>query len=488
MTSNLYKKFDLYILIILLGLILSATLSYYYVQTYDKYKENNHSHQLIKDETYYHWREGAKIANEVRKGKNFFLAGDITFTKPLHQRIVGLYALLTGYDLIDEEKYKPFDKDFPRVNLGGKLPFLIFQSFVYFCSLFYFAKKLIKIIPKNSFLFVILFLSFELTIFQYHSSFWTESIYFSFQLIIFGMLLDRNKNFIYNLIIGILIGFAFLQRSGAIFYIVPILICYSFLFKKKIIRPFFGIVIGFSIIAILIGFYNLYKTKVFYVYPSEGKYSIHTYFSVGIIEKQFNFSLDEAKQFEVDKVIEWAKKNNIKFNNQFDRKKIKSASEFRSYFLNEVDKNKYFDYLNYRQFEILFKNPILTLKKTIENTLHFVILNPTYNHYYNAYRGKKNTKVNFINSETHKKFIPIRITYSLIIYFLSFLGFIYLFKKKNFYELSLITLSILYYILLFGWYGKTRLFVPSLIYLSVFFGLGLDVFITYLKNKKNKPY
>ena len=101
MLSNLNKNSNLYIIIILLGFVLSAILSSYYVVKYDKYNENGYDHQLIKDETYYHWREGAKIAKNVRGGENFFLSGDITFTKPLHQRIIGLYALVTGYNIVD---------------------------------------------------------------------------------------------------------------------------------------------------------------------------------------------------------------------------------------------------------------------------------------------------------------------------------------------------------------------------------------------------
>ena len=126
----------------------------------------------------------------------------------------------------------------------------------------------------------------------------------------------------------------------------------------------------------------------------------------------------------------------------------------------------------------------MTLKKVLKNTIHFVVLNPTFNYFYNEYRGKQEATDSFVKSDTHKKLIPYRIVYSLIIYFLSLLGLIYLFKRKNFYEISLIILSILYYIILFGWYGKTRLYVPSLIYLSIFFGIGLNILIDYIRNFK----
>ena len=467
-------------IIIFFGLFLSILISLYYVSNYDYYKKNGYEHQLIKDETYYHWRQGDIIAKDVKNGKNFFLAGDVTFTKPLHQRIVALYSLITGYELTSKN-----DNDLiHKVNLGGKLPFLIFQSLVYFFSLLYFSKKIIKEIPNNSFLYVILFLSLEPTILQYHSSFWTESFYFSLLLIIFGLTLEKKEGFVHNFFIGLFIGLAFLQRSGAIFYIIPILICYSFLFRHKILRPLLGVSIGYGLIAILIGIYNYHKTNDFYIFPSEGKYSVHTYFSTDVIAKKFNLSFEEAKIYEVKKTIEWAEKNNIIFNDQFDVKKIKSNLELRSYFLNEKEKNKFFNYLNKRQYQILLENPFLTIQKVVKNTLHFVVLNPTFNYFYNEHRGKQEATDSFVNSNIHKNIIPYRIVYTLIIYLLSFLGFIYLFKRKKFFELSIITLSILYYIILFGWYGKTRLYVPSLIYLSVFFGLGLSVFIEYIRNLK----
>jgi len=62
---------------------------------------------------------------------------------------------------------------------------------------------------------------------------------------------------------------------------------------------------------------------------------------------------------------------------------------------------------------------------------------------------------------------------ALLIYFVCFFGVIYFFKQKNYQLLLLFLLSILYYIITFGWTGMTRLFVPNLIYLSFFFGNGV---------------
>jgi len=471
--KNIFKKNNLFILIIFLGFCFSVILSSYYVIKYDKYiKDSDVGHQLIKDETFYHWSSGAKIADEVRKGKNFFLAGGVTFTKPLQQRITALYSLITGYELIEQ-----WDK-IPRVTIGGKIPYLVLQGLIYSLSLLFFAKKLSKIIPNNAFLYVICFLSFELTIFQYHSSFWTESIYFSLQLIIFGMLLERRTSFYYNLIIGLLIGFLFLQRSGGIFYIFPILLCSIFLFKKKITPIFVGIILGNIIILTLMGSYNQYKTNKFYIFPLEGKYSLYTYFSVpDVLSKKLNVSEAEAFKQDAEKMIDWIKKNNFELKSSLEN--ITSSLMLKKHLKNDEDKLKFYNKLNSRQYEILLDNPILTLKAIVINTLHLIVLNPVHNHYYNESRGKN--KIEFYKTDKQKEFIPYRIIYTLIIYSFCFIGFISLYQKKKFYELSLVTLSVLYYVVLFGWYGKTRLHVPSLIYLSVFFGVGLDSFLNYFK-------
>ena len=438
---------------------------------YDKYIKDTDAHQLIKDETFYHWKSGAIIAEEVREGKNFFLSGGVTYTKPLQQRIIALYSLITGFQLIDNSSGKTI------VNLGGKLPYLILQALFYFFSLFYFGKKLSKIIPNNALLYIIFFLSFELTIFQFHSSFWTESIYFSLQLIIFGMFLEKKANFSHNLLIGILVGLLFLQRSAGLFYIFPILICNVFFFKKKITPIFIGLISGYITILILLGIYNHYKTNKFYIFPPEGKYNVYSYFAAPILSEKMGLS--SANKLEVNRFIKWANKNNIKLNDKQSLEEISNILEIEKFLLYDTDVHKFYDYLNLRQYEILINNPMLSLKKIINNTMHLIVLDPTLNYYYNELRGKNNISV--YSTDTHTKLIPYRIFYTIVIYFFCLIGLISMLRQKKFYEVSIILLSVLYYVALFGWKGDTRLYVPSLMYLSVFFGMGVDLSLNNFK-------
>ena len=75
--------------------------------------------------------------------------------------------------------------------------------------------------------------------------------------------------------------------------------------------------------------------------------------------------------------------------------------------------------------------------------------------------------------------------YTILIYSVVCFGLYDFFKNKNNNNLLLIILlSAAYYYLLLGWYGKTRLFVPILIYLSIFFGNGLVFILDKFYKKK----
>jgi len=474
--NNSYFTFKKILVLIFLGFIISTVLSNYYIIKYDKYIDNDYSHAMLKDETLLHWHQGAKIVKDVKKGKNFFLSGDVISSKPLPQRLVAIYSLLSGHEIIDE--WEPNVK----IKLGGKLPFLIIQSLIYYLALVYLALKIIKIFPIENCFYIVFFLAFEHTIFQYHSSFWTESFYFTLQILILGLLFNNSTKIFDNLFIGILVGVLFLQRSVAIFYLIPIIIYFIFFYKSKSIKPIIASVIGYMLIVFLVGIYNYKKIDVFYFYPIGGKQDIYINLSIPLLSEKEKISEDEMHKKEVQKAYKWLKDNNIKLNDGFDLETT-HVFNFVSFIENEKSKIKFYDYINKRQFKIVFENPLEATKLAIIRVMHFVVLDPTHNYYYNEHRGQ-NKKPVFIKSKTHKNWIPFRIIYTLLIYFVCFFGLIYFFKQKNYQLLLLLILSILYYTILFGWIGMTRLFVPSLIYLSFFFGNGLVLLMNLLKKNE----
>ncbi len=478
--SNSYFTLKKIFVLIFLAFISSIVLGNYYLVKYDKYIDDGYSHVMLKDETLYHWYEGAKIVENVKNGENFFLSGDVTFTKPLPQRLVAIYSLLSGHEIIEE--WEPSIK----IKLGGKLPFLIIQSLVFYLALVYLLIKISKIFPIENCFYIVFFLTFEHTIFQYHSSFWTESFYFTLQILILGLLFNNSHKIFDNLFTGILVGILFLQRSVAIFYIIPIIIYFIFSYRSKSAKPIIASVIGYSLIVLLIGIYNYKKSDIFYFYPSEGKRDVYNYISLPVLVQKEKISEPETEveKKEIQKAYKWLKDNNIKLEDEFDLDKISTMMKFINIIKNEKDKIKFYDYINKRQYKVIFENPLIATKLIIKRTFHFMVLDPTHNYYYNEHRGQ-NKKPAFIKSKTHKKWIPYRIIYTLLIYFVCFFGFIYFFKQKNYQLLLLLLLSIFYYIILFGWSGMPRIYTPSLIYLSFFFGNGLVLLMNLLK--KNNP-
>ena len=226
-------------------------------------------------------------------------------------------------------------------------------------------------------------------------------------------------------------------------------------------------------ICLILGFHNYKRAGIFYIMPLEGKYGMYKYFAKDILVTSKNETMDQINASEVKKAVKWIK-NELP---ELDYKKYQNfGSPFEIGFSiqNEKYKTIFYGYLNKRSYEILLNNPIITFKKIIKGFIHFSVLNPFFVFYdYEYYKEFSSSEIgDFTFSETHSKLIPTRIIYSLLIILFSLIGFSICLKRypKIFF---LILMSIVYYYLILGWYGKTRLFVPNLIYVSIFFSLGL---------------
>ena len=471
----LKKKISI-IFIIFIGLIFSISLSIFYINSYDAYQLDGITHIMLKEETFAHWYKGAVILKQIEDGSNFFFAGEEMFTKPLPQRLVAIYSYILNFDIIEDWSHS-------KIALGNKLLFLIIQSFVYYISVFLFYKKISSIFNNRTVFFVIFFLCFEPTIFQYHSSFWTESIYFSIQLLIFSLMIDSNQKSRNFILIGLLLGLLFIQRSAGIFYIIIVLGYYFLTIEKKKFKKLFLIFFPYLIICILLGIHNYKRAEVFYIMPLESKYSMYKYFAKDVLAESKKQTIDEINKSEIKKAINWINKELPQVKNIYNEN-IKSPIEIGYAIKNEKLRIKYYKYLNERSYKILINNPDIAFKKIIKGFIHFSVLNPFFVFYdYEYFKNYSSKEIgDFINSDEHKNAIPIRLVYSLFIYLILIIGLYFCFKK-NPKLLFLCLSSILYYYLILGWYGKTRLFVPNLIYCSIFFSLGLDYLLKKLPNK-----
>ena len=128
-------------------------------------------------------------------------------------------------------------------------------------------------------------------------------------------------------------------------------------------------------------------------------------------------------------------------------------------------------------------NKITTAKIFINNTFHFAFLNPQQVYFWHKYNY--NNSGEYHTSSDHKKWLRERIFYSLIVYSIIFVGIFYSFKKKKYNNFNFfIILSIFYYIIMLGWMGNPRYFMPVLMLISISFGEGASlIFRKFFKYK-----
>ena len=110
--------------------------------------------------------------------------------------------------------------------------------------------------------------------------------------------------------------------------------------------------------------------------------------------------------------------------------------------------------------------------------------------YYHYKEYDRNIRPYYLKKDFYNFWMPIQLVYSLIIYLIIILGLLNSLKNLNWkFNLFLIT-SAVYMFCILGWVGNSRYFLPSLIYLSFYFGYGIKFlinmkFLNKLKNSWN---
>ena len=287
------------ILVILIGLIFSILFSAYSINKFDIYEistDDKQYHSMIKGVNANHWIKAKKIKDQLSQGKNYFETGEIYDRNYLPSKIFLLYFYLSGDDLVESQKKNKIVTD------NKKVLFLIFQSVLYYLSLFFFSLRLLNLIKPIQVFCVISFLSLEPTLLQWHSSFWSESIFMSLQLLFFAMLLTKNLNNRDLIIGGLILGLMFLQRSATIYYIFPILIFLYFSIKDQKLRKISFFLTSYLIVILFVGIHNLKRSGVFYLAPTDQKLAIKIYMMPKVMSLKENISTPVAKE-KIDKEI-----------------------------------------------------------------------------------------------------------------------------------------------------------------------------------------
>ena len=449
-----------FLFLVLTGFILSILNNFYQVEYFDYFRSSINGtkiHPMINSDIFLFWKEGALTAEDLINGKNYFLTGEEYRRPYLPSRIYAFFSILMSQDLLTNDGLVSLE--------FNKILILISQTIIFYFLIICLYFVLIKHLPKNVSKIIIIFLAFEPTLFMYHSSFLSESIFFSFQILLLIFILFKNHSNFSIFLIGLILGILYLQRSVAIFYIIPILIYFYSLNKKFFIRYALIMLVSLSIVHTFVGYHNLKRIGFFYNVSAQAKDGFYDYLLPIIISEKNKINISDAKIYLEDKKKIWMKKNNLE-NKSFE---------------DELNRMKYYDYAKNYSLNIMIKNPLLTSKIILKKTLHFFVIDPLTHVYY--FHRWDNLEGSFYGSDTQKKWVVPRIIYSLIIYFFVFLGFYNFFRnEKNNKLFFLIILSILYFTIVQSWYGGTRYFAPILIYLSFPFAFGLISFKNFIQN------
>ena len=288
--------------IILLGLFLSAILSFYYVSTYDAYEiyaDLSKRHQMIKSDIGKFWYFANELKKDFNTGINFFETGTEYRIPYLPEKTLYFLSSLINLELYNDSGNVSLDKK--------KVLILIFQAIFYYLSVLFFYKGIKNIYPDRAVLFIICFLCFEPTLLLFHSSFWSESIFFSMQLIFLTLLIKNTNKFSINFIAGILLGLLLLQRSVSMFYIFPVILYFIIVFKKQFVKPSVSLIIGYLIVVAFLGYHNLSRSGVFYVSPSQSKDGFYTYMLPSLVSKKQKISTVKASEKLLNEEKIWIK-------------------------------------------------------------------------------------------------------------------------------------------------------------------------------------
>ena len=286
-----------------------------------------------------------------------------------------------------------------------------------------------------------------------------------------------HNSFIF-ILIGFFVGLLCLQKQYAIFYIIPVIIFCTFFSSNKKSLTLLSLILGFSITQIFVGYNNFKRAGVFYIIANDNNIAIHLDLVPKVINKIKGYSGKEFVEYEGDIMKNWMIENSIIFDEKSESLITdKHWMGYRNSIVDENDKLKFDKKLRSRTLEYFKEYPLEFASTIIKNGLHIVLLNPF--HIYSDHKFKSG-EIYYI-SKKHNELIPYRIIYTLIIYTLSLYGFYLLILEKNYWILSILVISILYFYSLSFWHGNTRYFVPAYLYFAFFFGKALEKLTVKIK-------
>ena len=451
------KTFNPKIIYLLICFLLSLLISNQYLVKFENnsFKSGDQEYSSIfQEDSLSYITEAEKIRTDINSGKNFFESGGAYKFSFLYPRIIYFFNKMINDNVIMASEYK--------IELKNYKLFIFFQISIFLLSLIFLYKVISKILEKGLSLLIVSVLFINPIIFQWHLAFLTESLFLSALIFSICVLLN-SKNFFHFFLLGVLIGVLYMLRTIALLY--PIVLIFYLLFQKKNISQkilnSLSLISGLFLILLFIGMQNYKRAGVFYFTPLQSKTDLKTYIEPTILIKSKKFTELQAREY-LNK-----KSKIILDNNNFDLTKESEKIQF----YNEIQSNS---------IKTITDNKIIFFKIILKKYAHSLLLNP--NQVYFA--AKYKTWYEFKNSPEHKFWLKVRFVITPIFFSLFILGLIFSLRKINFKINTLLFFSILYFFFTSCWLGNTRYFIPSIMFMSIYFSLALNKIYELITTKK----
>ena len=453
------RKFFKFEFILIYSFILIFVLTNIYINKFSEqyFISGDYKHSsLYQEDVISYFKVSDRISKDIADGKKIYNSGGPYSFSFLHPRLIYFFNNFfnSNEEIINSATLK--------IHLKNYNFFLYFQIIFFYLSTLFLHRSLLKIFDKSLSNIICIVLLLNPIIFQWHLSFYTESIFLSFLIILICFLL-RSKSWLHFLFIGLFVGIIYTQRTIALLY--PIVIfSYIFFLNHNVRKKLFKIsslLIGMSLILILIGIYNYNRSGIFYFTPIQSKSDIQTYLEADVLKLSKKISYEDAR----NELINFNKSiiNTYGYNLQKESDKIK--------YLNKVQKNS---------FNTLIANKTITLQIIIKNYLHAMLLNPVQVFYETKYQNW----IDYKKSDEHKFWLIVRIIITPIFFIMTGLGMIFSIKKVEFKYNVFLFLSVIYFTSVSCWLPNTRYFVPSVLFMSIYFSIFLHQISLLLKKSK----
>ena len=453
------RKFFKFEFILIYSFIFIFVLTNIYINKFSEqyFVSGDYEHSsLYQEDVISYFKVSDRISKDIADGKKIYNSGGPYSFSFLHPRVIYFFNNFfnSNEEIINSATLK--------IHLKNYNFFLYFQIIFFYLSTLFLHRSLLKIFNKNLSNIICIVLLLNPIIFQWHLSFYTESIFLSFLILLICFLL-RSKSWLHFLFIGLFVGIIYTQRTIALLYPIVIFNYIFFLnhnFKKKLSK-ISSLLIGMSLILILIGIYNYNRSGIFYFTPIQSKSDIQTYLEADILKLSKKISYEDAR----NELINFNKSiiNTYSYDLQKESDKIK--------YLNKVQKNS---------FNTLIANKTITLQIIIKNYLHAMLLNPVQVFYETKYQNW----IDYKKSDEHKFWLIVRIIITPIFFIMTGLGMILSIKKVEFRYNVFLFLSIIYFTSIGCWLPNTRYFVPSVLFMSIYFSIFLHEISLLLKKSK----